>query len=158
MKKKQSVKQLGKQPPRYSFLLNSYPDVRFTTCPRCSAKTMLRKVPLLIHVEPLNALVLNKSCRVCPTCDLLIVHQDELEAQLAAFFGTTKPEVVGNDYLVLGTLDRAAWKEGRETPRGIPEMVENLHDFKDVLTVTVKPAGWYPADEAEDKAQARSRR
>jgi len=32
-------------------------------------------------------------------CDLLIVHQDEIEAFLAAFFGQTKPEIVGNDYL-----------------------------------------------------------
>ena len=46
-------------------------------------------------------------------CDLLIAHQDELEAWLAAFFGHQQPEVVGNAYLVVGTEERAAWRRGR---------------------------------------------
>jgi hypothetical protein len=52
---------------------------------------------------------LNKTCRYCPRCDLPIAHQDELEAWLAAFFRDHQPEIVGNDYMVLGTEDRADW-------------------------------------------------
>jgi hypothetical protein len=31
---------------------------------------------------------------------------------------------------------------------GIPEMLEHLHDFQEVLEITVRPAGWYRDDEA----------
>ena len=74
---------LGKQPPRYRFFLNPYADARFTTCPQCSGKTRVRKLPLVIHIDPLQLIALNKTCRYCPRCDLLIAHQDEIEAFLA---------------------------------------------------------------------------
>ncbi len=32
-------RQLGKQPPRYRFFLDPYPDVRFTTSPRSSGSS-----------------------------------------------------------------------------------------------------------------------
>ena len=127
------MKQLGKQLPRYSFFLNPYQDARFTSCPRCGAKTRIRKVPLVIHVDPRNPVALNKSCRYCDVCDLLIVHQDELEAQLVHLFGTRAPELSGNDYLVIGTLDRPVWQRSRQDPLTIQGMVDNLHDFKEVL-------------------------
>lgn len=127
------AKPLGKLPPRYRFFLNPYPDVRFATCPQCHGRTLLRKVPLLIHVDPLDPVALNKSCRYCSKCDLLIAHQDEVEAQLAALFTHYKPELAGKPYLVMGTLERAAWKRGMREPLSIQEMLDNLHDFKQVL-------------------------
>lgn len=133
----------GKQPPRYRFILNPYSDVRFTRCPRCEGKTKQRKLPLVIHVDPMELVALNKTCRYCPYCDLLIAHKDEVEPLLAAMFSQRKPEVVGNDYLVLGTLDRADWLQGTQTPLTIQEMRDRLHDFKEVLQV--KPTGgWVP--------------
>jgi hypothetical protein len=45
-------RRLGKQEPRYEFLLNPYSDQRFTTCPGCDGRTLLRKVPLVVHVDP----------------------------------------------------------------------------------------------------------
>jgi hypothetical protein len=124
---------LGKQPPRYRFFLNPYLEWRCTVCPQCHAKTRQRKIPVVIHVDPLHPIALNKTGRYCPGCDLLIVHQDELEALLAAFFTEHHPAVLGNDYLALGTLDRADWQRGTQAPLPIQEMVEHLHDFKDVL-------------------------
>ncbi len=62
---------LGKRPPRYKFFLNPYRDARFTSCPKCRGKTGLRKMPLVIHVAPLNPLTLNKTVRYCPYCDLI---------------------------------------------------------------------------------------
>src|SRR6266516_6292999 len=85
---------LGKQAPRYRFFLNPYTDVRFTTCPQCRGNTSQRKLPLVIHIDPNQLVALNKTCRYCPRCDLLIAHQDELEAWLAAFFGRQQPDVV----------------------------------------------------------------
>jgi hypothetical protein len=127
------MRQLGKQPARYSFFLNPYQDVRFTACPRCRAKTLLRKIPLVIHIDPQNPIALNKTCRYCDACDLLIVHQDELEVQLSHFFADHAPEIVGPDYLVLGTFDRPVWQRGRRTALTIQEMLDNLHDFREVL-------------------------
>ena len=46
------VPRLGKQPPRHRFFLNPYTDVRFTTCPQCGGKTRVRKLPLVIHIDP----------------------------------------------------------------------------------------------------------
>ena len=134
----QDPPRLGKQPPRYRFCLNPYSDVRFTTCPQCGKKTRQRKLPLVIHIDPQQLIALNKTCRYCPTCDLLIAHQDEIEAFLAAFFGEQRPEIVGNNYLVVGTEDRADWLRGMKTTQTIPDLLEHLHDFTEV--VQIKPA------------------
>jgi hypothetical protein len=141
-KKPTSLKRIGKLPPRYRFFLNPYPDVRFTTCPQCTGKTRQRKLPLVIHIDPMNPLALNKTCRYCPYCDLLIAHQDEIEAVMAAMFTVHKPEIVGNDYLVLGTMDRPEWKRGLTTPLSTQEMVTVLHDFKEVVRFEL--GGWGP--------------
>jgi hypothetical protein len=74
-----SISRLGKQRPRYRFFLNPYTDVCFTTCPQCRGKTSQRKLPLVIHNDPLQLVALTKTCRDGPRCDLLIAHQDELE-------------------------------------------------------------------------------
>lgn len=124
---------LGKQEPRYEFLLNPYHDQRFSICPGCDGRTLLRKVPLVVHVDPLNPVAITVSCRFCPRCDLLIAHQHELEAQLAALFPERAPERISNQYLVMGTLDRAVWKRGVTEPLAINELVEHLHDFVHVM-------------------------
>ncbi len=126
-------KRLGKQSPRYRFLLNPFRDRRFAVCPDCEGRTLLRKVPLVIYVDPINPVAIHKNCRYCPACDLLITHQDEVEQQLSALFANCAPELIGNDYLVLGTLDRDIWKRGVAEPLAIQEMVEQLHDFVEVL-------------------------
>jgi len=126
------MKRLGKQPPRYNFFLNPYEDARFTSCPKCNRKTGQRKAPLLIHVDPLDPVALNYTCRYCSHCDLLIAHQDEIEAHLVRLFLQHKPEVIGNDYLIIGTLDRADWKRGLQKPLAYAEIEESLHDFKKV--------------------------
>jgi hypothetical protein len=92
-------------------------------------------------VDPLNPVALNKTCRYCPACDLLIAHQDELEAQLAASFAARNPELIGNDYRVIGTLDRPDWRRGTKTPLPIQETVALLHDFTAVLRFELV-GGW----------------
>ncbi len=51
------------------------------------------------------------------------------------------PDVVGNEYLVIGTLDRPAWKRGTQQQLTMQEMVEALHDFKEVVTFKLT-GGW----------------
>jgi hypothetical protein len=95
---------LGKQTPRYRFFLNPYQDARFSTCPQCTNRTKQRKLPLFIHIDPKQPLLLNKTCRYCPYCDLLIAHQDELEDLIKRIFTVLNPEIVGNKYLVIGSV------------------------------------------------------
>ncbi|HKF38272.1 MAG TPA: hypothetical protein VKB35_15355, partial [Ktedonobacteraceae bacterium] len=52
------------------------------------------RAPVVIHVDPMQVLSLNKTCRYCPHCDLLIAHQDDLEHFLTAYFTEHQPEVV----------------------------------------------------------------
>ena len=140
-----SMPRLGKQSPLHKFFLNPYQDARFTRCPQCEAKMRQKKLPLAIHVDDLGMVILNKTCRFCPGCDLLIAHQDEIEAQLAAIFTERAPEMVGNDYLVVGTLDRPEWQRGRRTPLTNQEMLAALHDFEDVVKFTLLPS-WIPRE------------
>lgn len=128
---------IGKQPPRYRFFLNPYRDERFTTCPRCGYKSRTRKFTLVIHVNPIYPVTLEKICRYCYHCDLVIAHQDQLEERLAAHFTAYNREIIGNDYLVIGTLDWTEWKHEKDQ-LSTQEMVENLHDFKEVLTFQPK--------------------
>lgn len=144
--KKKTTTQLGKLPPRYRFFLNPYEDMRFTRCPQCEGKTKLRKLPLVIHIDPMLPLALNKTCRYCPYCDLLIVHQDELESLLAAIFSVHNPEIVGNDYLVIGTMDRPEWKRGTQDQLPLKDLLEVLHDFKEVVTFKIVGGGWAPRE------------
>ena len=127
-------RQLGKQRPLYDFFLNTYQDTRFTTCPRCKGKTRSRKFSLVVNVNPKHTVIVDKICRFCNACDLLIVHQDQLEEQLATEFMTINPEVIGNDYQVIGTLDRAEWNQGKQDPLSVERVIEYLHDFNEVVS------------------------
>ena len=130
-----STKHLGKLHPQYDFFLNPYDDLRFTSCPKCNVKTSHRKLPLMIWVEPHYPVSLNYTCLYCQTCDLLIAHQNEIEDLLALIFRTRAPKVVGNDYTVIGTMEKSAWKLGVQKPLDFQNMPENLHDFNQVLKI-----------------------
>ncbi len=63
----------------------------------------------------------------------MIAHKNEIEQQLALLFARHNPALMGNDYLVIGTQDRADWRRGMKTPLTIQEMLHSLHDFEEVL-------------------------
>ena len=139
---------VGKLPPMYHFILNPRRETRVSTCPSCDRRMRQRKVPLFIHVDPVNPVVIGYTCRYCPDCDLLVAHQDEIEALLTGMFAKRDPSVIGNDYLVVGTVERALWREGMKTQKGVGELLENLHDFKEVWKLEYEPGGWYPDEDA----------
>jgi hypothetical protein len=65
-----------------------------------------------------------------------MIHQDELEEQLAYTFSQRSPEVVGNKYLVIGTIEKKVWQEGLQgKDKPTNEMLKHLADFKKVLTL-----------------------
>jgi hypothetical protein len=97
--------QLGALPPRYAFVLHGDVRDRFTRCPRCKARTRLRKLTLVIHVEhPAGArlVMLGKTCRLCVACEVLIAHEQEVTPFLVAS-GIATTSAAPN-YLVLGTV------------------------------------------------------
>ncbi len=126
--------QVGKQPPSHRFFLNPHKDERFMYCPRCGHKTKTRKFCLVIHIHPAHSMLLDKISRYCYSCDLIIVHRDQLEERLTAFFKNYKPGVIGNKYLVMGTLNRAELQHDTQNGLPVPEMLEHLHDFAEVLS------------------------
>src|SRR4051794_11290171 len=97
---------VGKLKPRYSFILNPYSDVRLSKCPKCDRPTHPRKFALVIVVKGYGPYVQGKTCRYCSPCELIIAHQDELESEMTISMAKFAPEVVGNEYLVLGTMER----------------------------------------------------
>ncbi len=137
----------GQLEPQYNLALNPFPDAQFTRCPGCKQKTKQRKVPLLIHIDPMHLIALNCTCRYCPDCDLLIVHRDLLEKLLAALFSERDPSVIGNDYLIIGTVERQAWREGMKQPQPLVEILAQAHDFKSHSIIQMTVEGWFPEDE-----------
>jgi hypothetical protein len=103
-KDEKTIPRLGKQSPPYRFFLNSYRDVRFSKCPQCSNKMGQRKLQLFIQIDPNQPLLLNKTCRYCPHCDLLIAHQDELDHLITRAGKALDPETVSSQYLVNGEV------------------------------------------------------
>lgn len=132
---------------RHKFFLNPYQDCAFTKCPKCETKTKIRKIPLVIHIEPQQLFLLNKQCKYCPSCDLIITKQQEIESLLAISFRKSPSEFSKNDYLVMGTLDRKDWVEGNKGRLPPQKIIESMYVFKDVWSFEVIPAGWYPTDE-----------
>ena len=118
---------------RHYFFLNPYEDCAFTSCPKCNTKTKVRKFPLVIHIEPNTLFVLNKNCKYCPTCDLIIVKKAEIENLMSAQFEQVNPTVIGNEYLVFGTLDKKDWQKNKTVTMNTGETMEKAYVFKDVL-------------------------
>ena len=127
--------------PRHYFFLNPYHDCAFTRCPKCNQKTKVRKYPLVIHIEPEQILNLNKTCKYCTKCDLIIAKQPDIEALMIACFEEHRPSIIGNDYLVIGTMDRSDWTASQVS--SVPsDLLENVHPFIDMLNFEPLPS-WY---------------
>ena len=140
--------QFGELSPEYNFVFNPYPSERISRCPFCRAKTGQRKRPLLIYVEPVQFIALNYTCRYCKDCDLLIAHKYEVEHLLAALFAQFNPAAIGNDYLVLGTMEKKAWREGLTQPKPVEGLRAHIHDFKTYYReLRITQPGWYKDDQ-----------
>lgn len=147
MAKRQS-KHFGQLPPRYGFMLNPYPDHRVSRCPLCERKTGQRKIPLLIHVDPLHLIALNYTCRYCQACDLLVANKYEIEHLLTGLFQQMDPAVIGNDYLIIGTAEKTAWREGLQQPKAVTDMLAHVSDFATYYKeLRLTQGGWFHRDQ-----------
>jgi hypothetical protein len=136
-----SIKNMKK---RHNFFLNPYEDQAFTRCPKCDGKTKVRKLPLVIHIEPSQLFFLNKQCKYCPACDLIIGDKLDIENLMAKTFSQVRPEIIGNEYMVMGILDKKDWREGNKGQLDPDEIRKCIYIFKDVLNFKVIPAQWVP--------------
>ena len=140
--------QFGRLAPKYNFVLNPYPDLRVSRCPFCDKKPGQRKIPLLIHVDPMYLIALNYTCRYCKICDLLVAHKHDIEHLLAEMFCETDSNAVGNEYLIIVTVKKTAWREGLHQPKALAEMRPYISDFAEYYEeMRVSQAGWYPASQ-----------
>jgi len=134
---------------KHYFFLNPYKDCAFTKCPKCDSKTRIRKFPLVIHIDPHQIILLNKKCRHCPKCDLIIAKQSEVESLMIVCLEEINPEVIGNNYLAMGVVDRKDWKEGNNCKLDSTETLDRMYFFKDMLKFELVPGRWYR--QAKDK-------
>ena len=87
--------------------------------------------------------ILNKACKYCVACDLIITKQSEIEQQLTVGLLEIDPGIIGNDYLVMGTLDRKDWRKREKESSSPSETLKKMYAFKNHLDFEVIPAGWY---------------
>ena len=141
-------RQLGGLPPKYSFMVNPYPEERVSRCPLCDLKTGQRKIPILIHVNPHHLIALNYTCRFCRDCDLLIAHKHEIEHYLTALSSQKDSDTIGNDYMAMGTVEKNAWKEGLKQQQVINDFLPHTSDFATYYQeLQLTRAGYYQADQ-----------
>ncbi|WPD24560.1 MAG: hypothetical protein SD837_08335 [Candidatus Electrothrix scaldis] len=143
-KKTQRKSTLKDMKRRHYFFLNSYEDCAFTKCPQCNAKTKVRKFPLVIHIYPQQLFLMNKICKYCVDCDLIITKQSEVEHLLAERFLEVNPEIIGNDYLVMGTLDKKDWRNRDKGGDDPVDIIGKMYVFKKHLNFELAPIGWHP--------------
>jgi len=129
----------------HRFFLNRYEGAAFTKCPKCEGKTKVRKFPLVVHIEPSQLLVLNKQGRYCEGCDLIIARRSEVESLMAAAFERRDPAIVGNEYLVVGTLPRRPWRARDDAGMRPVDMLDQTEIFRDVWKFELVGGGWGPA-------------
>lgn len=143
-RKKETQQKLGKLDSKYNFLLNPYPEIRLSRCSNCEGKTGQRKLPLIVHVDPENLVLLNYTCRYCSNCDMLIGHKHEIEHHLTSMFIKIDSDIIGNEYLVFGTVDKKTWDEKSNQSTDSSDILHHAHDFISYQLLRMTMSGWFP--------------
>jgi hypothetical protein len=133
---------------RYLFYLNPFEEYKWTRCPNCNAKTKLRKYCLVIAFGEKSKsgttfLTLNKSCKFCPECELVIASKFEIESHLYQLCAESGRHYVADDFFIFGTMDRKDWLQQQQKPTDFDAFEKAIHPFVDALEFEVKPGGWY---------------
>ncbi|MBI2410403.1 MAG: hypothetical protein HYV32_00710 [Candidatus Kerfeldbacteria bacterium] len=139
------MKQIGKLNRKYYFALNKHDNYKVTTCPKCNKQTFKKKIPLFMFIKDHGFIILGITCIYCAKCKLIITNQSELESYLVSLFEKINPNIIGNEYFVVGTMDLKEWKKriNNDEKRSLEQEVEFISDFKGLLELNYQPAGWY---------------
>jgi hypothetical protein len=76
----------------------------------------------------------------------MILHKDKLENLLVIAFEQRRPDMIGNEYLVIGTVERSFWLRTLKEPVEPKTTLANLHVFKKVVTFERPRWEWVPPD------------
>lgn len=129
---------------KYKFFLNPHIGTAFSTCPNCSSKTKQKKLPLAILLEKQKTFfLLNKTCRLCPSCELLIAKKWEIEPMICSFLGRQK--IKESDYSIIGTVDKKGSELGFQSGDEAAKTIRRIVLFKDWCDFTC--GGWEFADD-----------
>src|SRR3990172_5377340 len=104
----------------------------------------LHLLPQSVHRLSLHTLPQLRSTNAL--AQVRLVHSRRSGSLLAILFNRLDPKALGNDYLIIGTVERKVWREGLRRPKIINEILPHVADFKEVRRVEVRPAGWYSAE------------
>jgi len=69
-----------------------------------------------------------------------------------ANFGQSQPELIGNNYLVVGTVDGKVWRNGLNQTYSLAKVLPYTADFKHYPELEYEPGGWYPVDQGKTPA------
>jgi hypothetical protein len=127
----------------HHFYLNPYSNLRFYRCPDCNNQSNQRKLPLLIHIKPSTTLAINITCRYCKLCNRLICHKDQLEHIMTCTFQERDPSIIGNDYFLLGIIERKIWRQSLTRTIYPSEMLPYLHEFTSYEELRMTEKGWF---------------
>jgi len=70
-----------------------------------------------------------------------------LENELANLFSSINPNVIGNKYFVVGTVDKKVWKDNIGKKSDFTQYLEHVSDFRETLDFHYTPGGWYKSTE-----------
>ncbi|MGO9018266.1 MAG: hypothetical protein ACLQVJ_07935 [Syntrophobacteraceae bacterium] len=65
---------------------------------------------------------------------------------MTEIFSESHPDVVENEYLVIGTVETKVWREGMIESLKMDEILEHTSDIKDHLVLHYEHRGWAPPD------------
>jgi Zn-finger nucleic acid-binding protein len=133
---------------KYKFYLNPHFEYKWTKCPNCDDPTRVRKFCLVNHYkEKANQfhqlLSINKSCKYCPKCDLIICQKIELEKILSNLLEGNKIIFNQANYSIFGTMEKKDWLMVQQKNMNPREVLNLTSQFKDILDFEIRPAGWY---------------
>ena len=73
---------------------------------------------------------------------MIIAKKSHIEDMMVQSFEERDPSIIGNDYIVVGTLDRSVWRKHRNTSTEAGKVVDDIYVFKDIKNFEIMP-GWY---------------
>jgi len=134
---------------KYYFFLNPYIEYVFSRCPKCHNTTKNKKLPIVILFdEDKKVMSLNKTCRYCPFCELIIAKKHELDEIAKQFLG--KSILKKDEYYVVGTHEKDMWNKSMNGSSSQKEQLENIIFFKDVWLFEMT-GGWVSNKEEGNK-------
>lgn len=73
-----------------------------------------------------------------------MAHQDELEDELVQVFENRSPDIIGNPYIVYGTVEKKWWTQSLGQSGGsLDQMLEHVFLFKSRRNLKMT-GGWQP--------------